>query len=200
MPQAPCEFWLLGSQVQAVSELTMALEHLMGKERQGELGEVRLQRTRLRISDHVCKHLMGHVERRGQALLQLPRDRAWSWQCPKVLAASLSSAALGRVCRIPASPEQVPPYKGAAIQMIFVQRSRAEMEELYNVLNALIKSNNCLDCPLFPGRRERGTPRALQSCQIASSERDCPGSTWDHSCTGSISECPGYIPSAFLWF
>lgn len=121
----------------------------MGKERQGELGEVRLQRRRLRISHHVCKHLMGDVERRSQALLQLPRDRGWSWQCPKVLAASVSC-----VCRIPESPEQVPPYKGAAIQMIFVQRSRCcrvEMEELYNVLNALIKSNNCLDCPLFPG-------------------------------------------------
>lgn len=24
----------------------------------------------------------------GQALLRLPRDRGWSWQCPKVLAAS----------------------------------------------------------------------------------------------------------------
>lgn len=33
------------------------------------------------------------------------------------------SCALGCVCRIPGSPEQVPPYKGAAIQMIFVQRS-----------------------------------------------------------------------------
>lgn len=37
----------------------------MGKERQGELGEVRLESRRLRISHHLCKHPMGDVERRG---------------------------------------------------------------------------------------------------------------------------------------
>lgn len=110
--------------------MTMGLGHLMGQEGHGELGEVRLERSRLRISPHLCKHLMGAVERTGQALLQLPRDRGWSWQCPKVLATSVSCAALGCVCTVPGNPEQVPPYKGAAIQMIFVQCCWVGMEEL----------------------------------------------------------------------
>lgn len=88
--------------------MTMGLEHLMGKERQRQLGEVRLERSRLRISPHACKHLMGDVERTGQALLQLPRDRGWSWQCPKFLAASVSCAALGRVCRIEGAQSRFP--------------------------------------------------------------------------------------------
>lgn len=50
----------------------MTMEHVMGKERQGELREVRLERRRLGISHHVCKHLMGGVERAGQALLWCP--------------------------------------------------------------------------------------------------------------------------------
>lgn len=161
-PQAPCGILApgLGPQVQqAVSEVTMGLEHLMGKERQGELGEVRLERRRLRVSPHVCRHLMGDMERTGQALLQLPRDRGWSWQCPKVLAASVSCAALGCFCGILGSPEQVPPYKGAAIQMVFVPWDRGAGEALYNVLDALIKSSNCRDCALFRGQQERGTLR-----------------------------------------
>lgn len=37
----------------------------MGKERQGELREVRLESRRFRISHHLCANMMGDVERRG---------------------------------------------------------------------------------------------------------------------------------------
>lgn len=37
----------------------------MGKERQEELREVRLESRRFRISHHLCKHMMRDVERRG---------------------------------------------------------------------------------------------------------------------------------------
>lgn len=75
----------------------------------GGLEELRLQRRRLRLSDHVCKHLMGMW--REQALLQLPRDRPWSRQCPKVLAGSVSSAALGQSVYNSREPRAGPPLQ-----------------------------------------------------------------------------------------
>lgn len=75
-------------------------------------------------------------------------------------------------------------------------------EAPHNVLNALRKSNNCLDCPLFRGRQER---ESFAELQIASSERECPGraargipAAWKPS--GSISACPGYIHQPFSGF